>query len=295
MRCIKKNMNFKLSTKSGGILMFLISAVVQASNPAQASFDPVPDLKLGLNGRTYPIGAQITVSAGLGQELWKSDEKPAPGKVDWKYGYARLALNGATSAVVNRIGGEFQLYPISILGFGAGYDVGSRNFTPKSVDCSNVECNGLMTRKFLRMQALMAYQGFVMQILGRYEELRAPDAQKPFFDEMTLITGNSAGEKVLTWTPVLLYALNPDWQVGSALLYSHALDTGGDSALYGPVVGHRAGKDWTFLVGAGLNRSSVVHSGFAGFFMIQYMVRGGVGLTDQIASGAREPDPKNEI
>ena len=291
MQCTK---NVKLSFCRCLLSFFAIT--LYANSSLASEWDPRTDLKLGLNGRTYPAGAQIAASLGIGQALWGDpDGKTEKGKQNWKYGYTRLAINGATSVVVNRIGMELQFYPISILGFGVGYDRGVRNFTPKAIDCSNFECNGTITRKFLRMQLLAASHGLVLSLTGRYEELRAPDANLPFFDEMTLLVGQSAGEQVLSWTPVLLYGISDQWQAGAAILYNHALDTGGDSLLYGPVVGYKPCPDWTILSGIGLNRSPVVHSALAGFFVIQWMFKDGLALTDRIASGALKPILQSDI
>jgi hypothetical protein len=271
-----------------------VFAILATSTSGAAPWNPEPDLRVGLNGRTYPIGAQVIATAGLGQLLWGPEEPRNPeGKVNWQYGYARLAINAATSVVVNRIGLEAQVFPISILGLSAGYDIGTRNFTPKQIDCGGIECNGLLTRKYLRMQLLGSVSGITFSLNGRYEELRAPDAQKPFFDEMTLIVGRPSGEHVMTWTPALLYGVAPTWQAGGAMLFSHAIDTGGDSLLYGPVVSHQPMPEMSLLAGVGLNRSPVVHSAIAGFFVIQWMLDGGLAITDRIVSAAPAPATRN--
>lgn len=283
----------KCHSLSFGLFSGLFASLA-ISTASAAGWNPEPDLRVGLNGRTWPIGAQLVASLGAGQLLWgpeapRNDE----GKVNWQYGYARLAVNAATSMVVNRIGVEAQVFPLSILGFSAGYDVGTRNFTPKQIDCSGVECNGMIMRKFLRMQLLGSHAGITISINGRYEELRAPDAKKPFFDEMTLIVGTPEGEHVMTWTPALLYGVAPRWQAGGAMLYSRAIDTGGDSLLYGPVVSHQPMPEMSILVGIGLNRSPVVHSAIAGFFAIQWMLDGGLAITDRIVSAAPAPASRN--
>jgi hypothetical protein len=271
-----------------GCFLLAMGIGMMSSSVGATPFSPISDLRLGLNGRTYPVGIQLAGSAGWGQAFWgQAGQKVENGKPNWKYGYARLALNGATSAVVNRVGAEFQLFPVSIFGLGVGWDVGSRNFVPPRVDCSAIDCNGAMTRTYLRMMTFLGAGDFILSLTGRYEELRAPDSKRGrFFDEMTLVTGNSSGESVLTWTPILLYKLNEAWQVGGAWLYSRAIQSGGDSSLYGPVVGYRSNHVFSAVAGVGLNRSPVVPSGIAGFFVLQWMLKAGVGIVDAVP-GAR--------
>lgn len=235
------------------------AAAVKDEKPA----DTLWDLKLGLNGRTYPIGAQVIATGGYNFRLWGDT-------TTWKYGYARLALNAATSAVVNRIGGEVQFFPISILGISAGYDWGVRNITMKFLNCQMFECNGRIDRKYLKANAVAAYKGVIVSFMARYENLRAPVAHKPFFDEVTLLVGRASGEDTITLNPALLYTLNDRWKVGATSLYSRAIDTGGGyTHMYGPIVNWGLDR-WNVIAGAGLNRSPVVHSGYAAFFTMSY-------------------------
>jgi hypothetical protein len=242
---------------------------------AQSPFD----LKLGFNSRTYPIGAQLLATGGYNLRLWGDTNT-------WKYGYVRTAANLATSAVVNRAGAEVQFFPISILGFSAGYDWGVRNITMKFLDCNVYECNGRIDRKYLRANALAAYHGVIFSFVAKYENLRAPIAQKLFFDEVTLLVGQSSGENTLTLNPALLYTLNESYKVGATSLYSRAIDTGGYTHLYGPIVnytphwGERFGE-WNVVAGVGLNRSPVVHSGFTGFLVMSYALQPSLAISER--------------
>ncbi len=232
-----------------------------------------PDLRLNLNGRTHPVGAQIMGSLGLAYPLW--------GEIDtWKYGYLRGGLNLFTSAVVNRAGIEFQLFPISIAGVTVGYDTGIRNFLPRFLDCNLYECTGRVDRKHIRFNLMAAHSGFAFMLMGRYEEIRGFNSIKPVYDEITLLIGRRSGERIVTFNPVLLYRVAEHASVGLVSLYSHAVDTGGYSHLYGPVVNLNPQPRWNALVGAGLNSSPVVHSGICGFFLLQYNIKPSLGVVD---------------
>ena len=220
------------------------------------------DAKASLNARSYPIGIQAVGSLGLGAPLW--------GRTDtWKYGFARVGLNAATSAVVNRVGIEAQLHPVSILGFSAGYDTGERSFSPRFLDCAAVECLGRVDRAYLKVQAIGAAGPVVFAFQARSEVLHSYESARPFYDELTLTIGRPSGERVLTLNPILLYRLDDRWSAGGISFYSRALDTGGASHLYGPIASYSRDDRWTFAGGFGINSSPVVHQAMALFFTLQ--------------------------
>jgi hypothetical protein len=231
------------------------------------------DAKLGFYSRTYPVGAQIGGTGGLDVLLWGDPSS-------WKYGFARLGLNLNTSAVINRGGFEIQLNPISIVSLSAGYDWGVRNFTPKFVDCSVYECRGRLDRKFVKTTVVGAYQKFVFSFLARYEELRDPDTTKPFFDEVTLLSGDSSGQAVVTLNPALLYTVNEQLKVGGTSLLSKTVGTDRFTHLWGPVASYQSRPDLSFLGGIGLNRSPLVHSGWAAFLVLQYTLKPSLNIVD---------------
>jgi hypothetical protein len=267
-------MNLKKTLLKPIFAVLITFYAMAATSHAKAFDETLWDLKVGLNARTYPIGAQAIGTGGWNGKLWGDSNT-------WKYGYVRAALNLATSAVVNRVGGEVQFFPISILGVSAGYDWGTRNITMKFLDCNQFECNGRMDRKFLKINAVGAYQGVIFSFMARYENLRAPVAHKPFFDEVTLLTGRSDGENTITLNPALLYTLNETWKVGFTSLYSRAIDTGGDgyTHLYGPIANWTE-REWSIIGGVGLNRSPVVQSGYAAFFVLSYAFQPSLAISE---------------
>lgn len=254
--------------------LIILFSLFFLGNQAFAQSSVQTDYRVGLNGRTYPIGAQIVGTFGLGKSIW-GDTKT------WKYGYIRGGANLMTSAVVNRAGIELQLFPISILGFTVGYDTGVRNFIPRWLDCDLYECTGRVDRKHARLNLVAAYSGFSLLFFARYEELRGfNSSNKLVFDETTLLLGNRSGENIFTMSPALLYKVGENTHVGMVSLYSRALDTGGYSHLYGPVVSHNTSPKFNTLIGLGLNSSPVVHSGFCGFFMFQYNMKPSLSVVD---------------
>jgi len=263
------------AVKSNFLNVFILFAVFpffQTVNAVELKIRP--DFKLGLNGRTYPIGAQIAVLPGVSQLLWGDSN-------DWKYGYVRLGLNLYTSAIVNRAGLEFQFFPISILGVSAGYDSGVRNFVPKWLNCGEYACTGRVDRKYVRLNLFGAVKKVSFSISAKFEELKGfQSVDKPLFDEMSLLAVKMSGENTLTYSPAVLYRLDDQTQVGFASLYSRSLTTPGFSHLYGPVVNWNPEPKLNALIGFGLNSGPVAHSALCGFFQLTYNVQPSIAVTD---------------
>jgi hypothetical protein len=233
-----------------------------------------PDFKMSFNGRTYPVGAQIAVLPGASKLLWGDSN-------DWKYGYVRLGLNLYTSAVVNRAGVEFQVFPISILGISAGYDSGTRNFIPRWLDCGLYACTGRVDRRYVRLNLFGAVKKVSFSLMAKFEELKGfQTVDKPLFDEMSLLAVRMTGENTITYSPAVLYRLDEETQVGFASLYARSLTTPGYSHLYGPVVNWNPEPKLNALMGFGLNSGPVAHSALCGFFMISYNFLPSMAVTD---------------
>jgi hypothetical protein len=252
---------------------FQIFAAFLLSSELAWGGDWVPDLKWGLIGRSYPVGAQFIGSAGVSVPIWGDTQK-------WKYGFARIALNGATSAVVNRVGAEIQLFPVSILGVSAGFDSGVRSFRPRFVDCQNLECEGRVDRAYLRGQMFFGMKNVFLNFNVRYEGIHSYESGRPFFDEMNLIWGRNYGETILQYNPLVLYRLNSVWMVGGISLYTRALDSGGSSHLYGPVVVWSEPENWSIAGGLGFNQSSLVQRGVSLFFSAQMTIEPSLQIGD---------------
>lgn len=254
-------------------LIVAVLMLLSGQNLVSAQIQMSPDLKVSLNGRTYPIGAQIVGSLGASHLIW------GDGKT-WKYGYLRGGLNLMTSAIVNRAGVEFQFFPISIAGVTFGYDTGVRNFLPKWLDCNVYECTGRVDRKHVRLNLVAAHAGVSFMMITKYEELRGFGSSKPIFDEITLLSGHRTDEHILTLNPALLYKLDEHTHVGVASLYSRSMDTGGYSHLYGPVVNLNPQPKMNALIGMGLNSSPLAHSAICGFFVLQYNLNPSMSVVD---------------
>lgn len=254
-------------------ILFVVFFFILAQKQAFSDSSLHTDARASFNGRTYPVGAQIVGNLGVSYPLWGDT-------TNWKYGYVRLGANIMTSAIVNRAGLEFQFFPISIFGITLSYDTGVRNFVPRWLDCNVYECTGRVDRKHVRGTFVAAHSGFAMMLMARFEELRGFGSGKPVFDETSLVIGQRSGERIFTFNPVVLYKVSEKTQVGFASLFSHALDTGGSTHLYGPVVNLNPKPKFNALLGAGMVSSTLVHSAICGFFLLQYNIKPSLAVVD---------------
>ena len=231
------------------------------------------DQRLSLVGRSHPVGVQALYTLGADYLAWGDSNS-------WKYGYFRAALNGGTSAVVNRVGVEFQFFPISILGFSAGYDWGERWFKPHFVDCNTYDCTGRVDRAYLKVQLMAAYRKFIFVGHLRYEELKHLGGGPVFFDELTLLPCQSAQERVVIYNPALLYTLNDKYKVGITSILAQGITSNTLSNLWGPIVQYAFNPRTQMVLGLGQNHSTLVESGFSAFFMATYTIEPSLGIAD---------------
>lgn len=237
------------------------------------------DIKLSVVGRSYPIGAMALGQFGVAKRIWEVSSS-LQGPTAWQYGYVRAALNVGTSGVVNRIGPEFQFFPISVFGISVGYDVGTRWFKPKWVDCNTYTCWGRIDRPYLRAQAFAAVQNIVFSMNARLDRTKTFSNQSQFFDEMAVLTGKASGEKVLTLNPALLYRIHQEWGLGYTSILTQALESHHLAHMYGLITQVQLKPETSLVVGLGQNRSPLVPTAWNIFMMYQYTLKAGEPITD---------------
>ncbi len=268
------------------ILIFLVIAACLGAEFVQAAPKTNADQtrwdqRAAALGRSYPIGVQAAYSLGYNVKLWQDDRSIDDPKHSWKYGYFRLATNMATSAVINRIGLEAQWFPISIFGISLGHDWGLRHFKPPFAECKIYECMGLVKRAYLRGQFVAAASGWVLSIQSRYDQLTHQGFNSTrFFDEMTLLNSQTPRERVFTFNPVLLYTLTDRYRVGMISLFSHGIDSGDTSHLWGPVTQISFNTRTSMILGAGQNSATSIHSALGVFVMLNHVIQPSMAIQD---------------
>jgi hypothetical protein len=150
------------------------------------------DFSAGLQGRSLPsLGAEAYAEAGLNQLLWGKKDQPK----DVFYGLVRPSLGASTSAVINSLKGELEIFPISFLGFSLGRQMLFSNFDFPFLDCDSIQCQGQFERNFVEGKMVLGHRGWVA--LGHYkvDVLTSPGDKLPMADWRNVIVGDP-GEEV---------------------------------------------------------------------------------------------------
>lgn len=236
---------------------------------SQAEFD----LSVGALARTYPAGALAVASGGYSHKLF--DEGA------WKYGYARAAMNAGSIGVVNRLGGELQIAPISIFLIGVGQDFTFRAFSPGFVDCTSFQCIGPTQRRFVRGHFVIAVKRVSFLVQWRYERVRSLGGMPEFFDEMTVVRGRSTGETMLSFLSALLVKTTDQLSLGVAGLSTRAVQSRNSSLMAGPAGTYKFESGASLLVGFGVSRSPFISPGLSAFSQIQFPLYPGPSILER--------------
>jgi hypothetical protein len=166
---------------SFGILLFSLNTFAQF------------DLSAGMQGRTLPaLGAEVYADAGYSQLLW--GERKA-GDKNILFGLIRPSIAGSSSAVINSIKAEIEVFPISFLGFAFGRQYIHSNYDFPFFNCDEVICQGNYTRNYVETKMALGAAGWVTLLSYRYDTLRAPNNSRPIADWRHVIVGEP-GEEV---------------------------------------------------------------------------------------------------
>ncbi len=168
------------------------------------------DLSLGLQGRTLPsFGAEIYAESGYNFVFWGQKKAPK----DILYGLIRPSIGGSTSAVVNSVKAEIEVFPISFLGFAAGRQFLNSNFEFPFFDCEKVRCRGEYVRNFVESKMVMGFKGWVAMANYKVDTLRSPDHTRDMADWRNVIVGEP-GEEVQIEKKLLVGKLFSNKMVG---------------------------------------------------------------------------------
>jgi hypothetical protein len=177
------------------------------------------DYGAGVSARTYPLGAIFTGTIGQSFRLWNQDpfpgedQRPAGGAAPWRYGFVRGSLTAQTIALVSRVSGEFEFYPISIWGVAAGAGAHWRSgLADPFFDCSVLQCGGVLLKSWVRSQVVAA-AGPVFVGAGARLEWLWPDRSKTgFIEESSNLAGAGAADQLFSPWVVGGVNLGNDWK-----------------------------------------------------------------------------------
>ncbi|MEK6607992.1 MAG: hypothetical protein AABZ30_10055 [Myxococcota bacterium] len=245
-----------MSARALGLVALLFAASARADGW---------DFAAGGGARLLPAAAAGYARAGYGKLLWGARR---PG--DFRYGYVRPTLTLQTSAVVNRVDAAVAVHPISFVGLAAGHMGSLRLIDTRDVDCDAVACRGLLGTSYLAGHLALGAGRFFAGGDGRLAWMRAPDAARPFVDEVSVLVGDSGGDRMLSGEAFAGARLTPRWRAGALFAVESMLAAGGDSDAETLFAAARAGA-WRFTVGAGAYRSTAYERGFTAYVVVSWI------------------------
>jgi hypothetical protein len=238
------------------IFLFLLTLAAQAGDW---------DLAAGAGGRTKPEGGGIGVMAGYGQMLWGQKES----KQDLLYGYIRPNARATTSLLVNRLDLALDAFPISFAGVTVGAASSHRIADLGTFECEAQQCKGRLDRLFVRSKLIIGYKDFFGILVTRFERHSPSLRTHPFFaDEWSTLFGTNGHDVLQSNEATLGISLPGDFKAGLQLEWMKMLRSRSRSD-HESVYGRKTIGDWSFTLGAGTYRSTLIERGLTVYALLE--------------------------
>ncbi len=222
------------------------------------------DLNGGIQGRTLPaLGAELYADAGYGQLLWGERE---PGDKNVLFGLIRPSLAVSTSAVINSVKAEIEVFPISFIGMSFGRQYIHSNYDFPFFDCEQVTCQGNFTRNYVETKMALGAKGWVTLLSYRYDNLNAPNKTRPIADWRHVIIGDP-GEEVQIERKALIAKMMGVHMVGVLMENVRFEGSGERKESYAAVYQYKP-EEVAYMIGAGTFRTSREPMGLIFYFRV---------------------------
>lgn len=171
------------------------------------------DYKVDSVLRSFPSGTFVAASLGAGLELWR---KKGP-----LYGYVRPSVTAQSSAVVNSVRAELDIFPISFFGFYGGIETIKRDYEKfQAFQCENLICTNKMKRSYFGNRLALAYKKFYLMSDTRIERVEITDKVGEFADERASLIGRSLYDQRFEGRWVAGYKMRGDLSFGLLAVYN---------------------------------------------------------------------------
>lgn len=235
------------------------------------------DYQAGFSARTVPFGGSFSGTLGYGKLLWGSDPGPSlpiigppSGEIpNWKFGYIRPSLTLQTIGFTSRSLLELDLFPISIVGITLGQSFHYRLDRASQFDCSLVNCNGYLSRTYVRAQAIVGVGQTAVMAWAQYASVGALGSL-PILEETWALVSAPSSDSLATLTVTAMYRLQDDWVLGLLGSQGRFITSGNHSFTSLGYANYFTGR-WGFFLGAGTYSSSHQDLSPTVYGMIQFM------------------------
>ncbi len=232
-------------TKKFIILFYLLLApLVLNSSFAQAYYF---DYSVENAARSYPFGLIFSGKLGLNHIIWgeKKDQN------SFFYGYLRPSFYWQTIGVVNRVGVELDLYPVSFFGFHVGSAYGARFKDSDYFECGkDVNCRGSVSRNYIKSRLALGYGDLFFASTASFEYVKHSNNDLPFAEDIGVLYGAPGKDLLITYSGALGFKLSQKNRL--AFIASQNIFIGsGVSQSFGVLMGQREYEDWSVAGGGG--------------------------------------------
>lgn len=225
------------------------------------------DLNLGTQARTLPsIGAEVFGEIGHNTLVWGEKQK----KGDFLYGLIRPNIGASSSAVINSIKGEVEIFPISFIGVAIGRQLMHSNFDFDFFDCNKVNCKGEFQRNYIEGKIALGLKGWFAAAHYKIDTMTSQNFSLPMADWRNVIIG--APRRDIQIEKKLVLGKSFSNKMVGALIDSVEFQTSGEIRESFIGVYQFTQKDTIYMFGAGAFHSDQQPMGFQFYFRLNHIV-----------------------
>lgn len=164
-------------------------------------------ITIGLNSHPKSGGVAAEIAKGL--YFWgKKGEK------NYRYGYVRPYVVGATSISVNQGEVGLQIFPISIFGVSFSHRVSSRSKDFDGLPCSTNNCLSDVKTNSLRTHFILGYEKWFLLYNTQFAATENLDQTRNYIDEGTMLVNAASGDHYFYSDLTFGYRLNSALSLG---------------------------------------------------------------------------------
>lgn len=251
-------------------LLFLLNSF----SPAQLFNPEFTDYTIAVGAATYPKSGGASAEAATSFYLWgKKSEN------NFRYGYVRPYLVGATSITVNQGEVGLQIFPISIFGVTLSHKVSTRSKDFDGLPCNTNNCLGDIRTSSVKTHLVFGYENWFALYKTQFAAAEHLDKTQNFIDENTMLINDKNGDHYFYSDVILGYRLNPDLSFGVNFNDTKITTSLNSNLMRSVFVSYKQGKELNYIFGVGYYESSVQAREFTVYGVFRWLLGSSLDLT----------------
>lgn len=220
------------------------------------------DYRFSTRGRSYPLSGLFETDLGYNYLLWGQ-----PSSV--LYGYFRPNLTYGDIGVYHLATVAMDFYPISFVKIRGGWAREMSHVFRRDIDCSQIECQGVIKHRFLETNLLLGASGYFTSLRYRWNSSSRNDGKKRFldFDAMMPMAGHN--DRSHYFQGVVGKGIDSKWSVLVATQLAASEKAHGSSTAH-YALGMWSKGPWEIAAGPGVFHSTLFDWGFSSVFWVTW-------------------------